>query len=429
MYFDSNRSVLQVNTLLAPEGNEGGLQFSKPKRWKSEWTSYLAKKGRFQEITIKDLTETGATHFCWLRPGESIYGKDDWQMHSQPEVSHGGFAYLFHSNVLSTDQTECRRDCYFGIVSGDQYIPVPVDDSRTSQYGFESANQDGLSRERSRTASVSDNDIQTYPAPGHWTLKVPLTSFNESRLWEIRDAASLKKFQDLVSFTHKFGNNWTRDRGKTPDGKYKPVPKAYTVERVWRNEHPRLWARYSGTRAAIVEECSSSIMKPLTVESCKAPFIDLDGLAVDRASCNECRLFHGSSQTACGAICKGNFQLEYAGLGATWKATGDSSGTPLYGFGAYFAEHFTKADEYAKPTQLDPNLYCILVCRVIAGRVRSVETNDFNPQQLQAEVLDGPFHSVLGDRVSILNKPFREVVVYNKHQIYPEYLVEYRRCM
>lgn len=32
-----------------------------------------------------------------------------------------------------------------------------------------------------------------------------------------------------------------------------------------------------------------------------------------------------------------------AGTGATWKDSGASKGTPLYGFGFYFAERITKA--------------------------------------------------------------------------------------
>ena len=36
-----------------------------------------------------------------------------------------------------------------------------------------------------------------------------------------------------------------------------------------------------------------------------------------------------------------------------------------------------------------------------------------DPEALRGEILGGVFHSVMGDRVSELKKPFREVVVYD----------------
>ena len=37
--------------------------------------------------------------------------------------------------------------------------------------------------------------------------------------------------------------------------------------------------------------------------------------------------------------------------------------------------------------------------------------------------------SVFGDRVKTLGKPYREIIVYDKDQIYPEYLVLYERLL
>merc|ERR1712048_121436 len=77
--------------------------------------------------------------------------------------------------------------------------------------------------------------------------------------------------------------------------------------------------------------------------------------------CNEWRLFHGSSLTACNGICKDDFAVNLAGSGATWKDPGKNAGTPLYGYGIYLAERITKADEYAKPHGPDGDLYSVLV--------------------------------------------------------------------
>jgi len=42
-------------------------------------------------------------------------------------------------------------------------------------------------------------------------------------------------------------------------------------------------------------------------------------------------------------------------------------------------------------------------------------------------VLDGPYHSVFGDRVTKLGKPYREIVVYERSQVFPEFILFYRR--
>merc|ERR1712137_693787 len=102
-----------------------------------------------------------------------------------------------------------------------------------------------------------------------------------------------------------------------------------------------------------------------------------------------------------------------------WKEPGKGSGTPLYGYGIYLAEHITKADEYCEPIpEEEPILppgsegdaFCVLVCRVLGGRTRVVQTNEFEVDKLREDVLQGPYHSVFGDRVATLNKPYREVV-------------------
>lgn len=57
----------------------------------------------------------------------------------------------------------------------------------------------------------------------------------------------------------------------------------------------------------------------------------------------------------------------------------------------------------------------------------SSQQNEINTEELLDDVFDGPYHSVFGDRVKILKKPYREVVVYDKDQLFPEFLILYRR--
>lgn len=122
VYLDEQHQILHATTLV-PSGSEaGGLQFERYKPWRSEWTAGLMKQGRFQRITIRALNAVGAHHFAWLRPGEIIRAEDGTPCAQQPSVPHGGFAYLFHDDVFSTDEEALALDRVFACASGDEYI-------------------------------------------------------------------------------------------------------------------------------------------------------------------------------------------------------------------------------------------------------------------------------------------------------------------
>lgn len=124
VYLDSRDKVIHATTLLPSALDAGGLQFRRPTAWRPEWTAALMKQGRFQRITIKPLNDIGAHHFCWLRPGELVMGSDGRPCEEQPQVPHGGFAYLFHSDVFSSDAEALVLDRYFACASGDEYVAM-----------------------------------------------------------------------------------------------------------------------------------------------------------------------------------------------------------------------------------------------------------------------------------------------------------------
>jgi len=244
----------------------------------------------------------------------------------------------------------------------------------------------------------------------------------------------LETFSNLLNVTHKKTDNWTRDRGCRQHGVNQcqpscifrnkaPVPSEYMLLGVWRNQNAELWSRYCAMRTAIFEECQlDPIPEPVHCQSCTHQFQALGGSQLHPL---EWRLFHGSSTNICEDICAGNFKEELAGTGATWKNAGDTFGMPLYGFGIYFAEQITKADEYCKSDE--PGVFSVLLCRIVAGRVKMVTDNEFDPTLLKSEALDGKCHSVCGDRTRTLGKPYREMVVYESDQVYPEFLIQYAR--
>jgi hypothetical protein len=246
----------------------------------------------------------------------------------------------------------------------------------------------------------------------------------------------LKVLQTLLTDTFKSSDNWTRDRGCSKHGRNRcpsecvmknraPVPAGFKLMRAERNRNPAMWQTFATTRAAIKSEREDTTkLRPWSN-------LEIPGEEILDDEVNEWRLLHGTSLQACKGICQSNFRLKLAGTGATWKDSGKKTGKPLYGYGIYLAESSTKADEYAEvitgSLPADEGCYCMLVCRAVGGMARVVDTNEFDTVALRTDVLDGPFHSVLGDRTSKLGKPYREVVVYDSAQVFPEYVLYYQR--
>eukprot|EP00413_Alexandrium_margalefii_P014314 CAMPEP_0204527730 /NCGR_PEP_ID=MMETSP0661-20131031/9139_1 /ASSEMBLY_ACC=CAM_ASM_000606 /TAXON_ID=109239 /ORGANISM="Alexandrium margalefi, Strain AMGDE01CS-322" /LENGTH=474 /DNA_ID=CAMNT_0051533661 /DNA_START=12 /DNA_END=1434 /DNA_ORIENTATION=+ len=264
-------------------------------------------------------------------------------------------------------------------------------------------------------------------------------------LVEIDDLGLLTKLQELLHTAHKKTHNWTRDRGCSLHGvngcsascsfKHKlAVPSSYALVTAFRNQNADLWQKYSLVKTAITEECSRSSEVPMEAKPAASSSVTLESPL--EAPLNEWYLFHGSSAAKCKSICSTNFRLNLAGSGATWKDAGSDVGTPLYGYGIYLAEHVTKSDEYSEvippeesflPVGGEQGFHAVLLCRVMGGRTNVVTTNEIERDKLKSDVFDGPYHSVYGDRVTTLNKPFREIVVYDKDQCYPEFLLVYTR--
>jgi len=251
----------------------------------------------------------------------------------------------------------------------------------------------------------------------------------------------LAALQKILSDTHKATDNWTRDRGCALHGRHHcdtacifkhraSVPTGFELTRAERNRNAPLWHVYATTRSAIKQETQSgtgpSLQRFSPLSAFEVPLEEpLD------PEVNEWRLLHGSGWEACKGICGSNFRLKLAGTGATWKTPGMESGQPLYGYGVYLAERSTKADEYAEEIhgglKSDEGCHTMLVCRVVGGLCRVVDTNEFDADDLRRDILDGPHHSVLGDRVVKLGKPYREVVVHDNNQIFPEFILYYKR--
>jgi len=176
------------------------------------------------------------------------------------------------------------------------------------------------------------------------------------------------------------------------------------VVRCDRIEDSSLWDRYTQKRAEIRA-------RGARIEDVQPETSDLLGFSATTtldSSVNEVWLFHGTDETAARAIARSNFKMP------------SSAGN--FGKGAYFAEAAQKSDRYAKKAAGDsgPELAdskVILLCRVVLGNIKEVEGTDSRAERL---VQDPLVDSVLG------KTDFREFLVYDAAQIYPEYIMWYR---
>ncbi|CAE7556957.1 Tiparp, partial [Symbiodinium necroappetens] len=200
-----------------------------------------------------------------------------------------------------------------------------------------------------------------------------------------------------------------------PDGD-PGLPASYVVRRVIRVEDSRMWKRFMRKRDQIRRNRSSSIEQ---VE----PPVCTSGLVKDQPGTfnpldeglNEFYLWHGTHVRAALSIAHEDFRIDMAGSNA---------GT-MYGRGCYLAENCTKADEYARdePHGYYEGVFALLLCRVCMGKF--LYTTD-RYEAAGDKVKSGEFDSTVGDRTKKANT-FREFVVYNADQVYPEYVVLYSR--
>mmetsp|Transcript_90785 Transcript_90785/g.228314 ORF Transcript_90785/g.228314 Transcript_90785/m.228314 type:complete len:314 (-) Transcript_90785:35-976(-) len=131
---------------------------------------------------------------------------------------------------------------------------------------------------------------------------------------------------------------------------------------------------------------------------------------------NEVWLFHGTKSFAAEAIVSNDFRVDLAG----------SSAGSLYGRGIYLAENCTKADEYSYPDR--GGLYTMLVCRTTLGKVHYNAERLPDPRRCEDACCKGDCHSVLGDRKACRGT-FREFCVFDEDQVYPNYVVTYKRIL
>jgi len=221
----------------------------------------------------------------------------------------------------------------------------------------------------------------------------------------------VKVVQELVD--HSFICKRTRDR------RGKEVPVRIEVAKVICVQNASAWMAYERARNHVRLRMQSSSAAPLVPEVLTSTM----GASREGAPClgvldeesNEQWLFHGTRISSAQDITDKEFRMDLAG---THRGT-------LYGKAVYLAECSSKADEYS---EADEDGICrMLLCRVALGSIlRECERHPIAPE-VEAECRQG-YDSLCGDRWAAVGT-FREFVLYESSQVYPEYIIHYRRMM
>lgn len=252
-------------------------------------------------------------------------------------------------------------------------------------------------------------------APAYWNAR------------ELDDAAPTKRIDVTLEMKERI--KWLMNATAKPEfhGKGRDSHGAHftTFEptKVWRVENHQQWRSYVLRRDAVRANVGGKPAR-ITPRSATASFRLPSGAQLDRSS-NEHLLFHGTKPAAVDVLCNRGFDERVGSLGG------------LFGAGCYFAESSSKSDEYVPP---GAKQYMFL-CRVVVGSpfvTPNRHTNLRRPPTVTGH-FDGTwppsdddrFDSLLAttkatDPSSFLAR-FREFVVYDHSQCYPEYLIEYKR--
>eukprot|EP00929_Paragymnodinium_shiwhaense_P085749 TRINITY_DN4617_c0_g5_i1.p1 TRINITY_DN4617_c0_g5~~TRINITY_DN4617_c0_g5_i1.p1 ORF type:complete len:362 (-),score=62.08 TRINITY_DN4617_c0_g5_i1:92-1177(-) len=266
---------------------------------------------------------------------------------------------------------------------------------------------DGSSDDDSSGDSDGDTTVVTYPV--YWNNKASTSDFDDR--FDVSRRVK-RHVQKMIDQTWKAVG--TRDRRGE-------VPRGLAVVDVQRIEDSEMWIAYKKEQGKVISargRCTPVHMLDGDPENgaVKTVLAASDTVFSDHdPTVNEFFFFHGTSPDGALNISNSGFRLDLAGSNA---------GT-MFGKGAYFAESSSKADEYAKQGNgIYTGIYAMLLCRVTCGEMFRVLRAE--PDACMEAVRAGKYDSVLGDREASVGT-FREFVVYRQRQIYPEYVVLYKR--
>ena len=242
---------------------------------------------------------------------------------------------------------------------------------------------------------------------------------------DLDDPRLKEKFQQLFDKTMK-ASIVTRDRAARGAGE---MPRGYRVEKIVSVMNAESWKSYQERQDFIAKDC---LRYPGCAPMGEKEWADWSGkvhtaahgndimegahLPSLNAGANEFLMFHGTKPEAADLIAMNHFDMAFA------------CKTGLFGAGLYFAENSSKSDEYVKGDH--KGWYPMILCRVTLGRIyycaNADPTTDPGRDKLEDACTSGAYHCVLGDRVKARGT-YREYVIYDHYQVYPQFIVWYTR--
>eukprot|EP00442_Polarella_glacialis_P002325 CAMPEP_0115099298 /NCGR_PEP_ID=MMETSP0227-20121206/31758_1 /TAXON_ID=89957 /ORGANISM="Polarella glacialis, Strain CCMP 1383" /LENGTH=529 /DNA_ID=CAMNT_0002494241 /DNA_START=142 /DNA_END=1731 /DNA_ORIENTATION=+ len=283
-----------------------------------------------------------------------------------------------------------------------------------------------------KTKKTYVTSVAPAAAPENWTippvmcpppaqrLAVPSTWKNQDRT---REFYSLEPEPALLAdVQHMLDATWKKV--KTRDRRDGGEPKRMVATGVRRVENNVLFQRYLSEVNRIKDKRSHPCTaldrlrggSPSTVSSGGS---NITGGRLDNRV-NETVLWHGTSPQGAVGIAQNGFDLSRAG----------SAAGSMYGPGIYLAEASSKSDEYAQDDQggLYSGEYCLILCKAVLGEPMCLTAGGDSVHALVKASMDGgAYDSVLGDREASVGT-YREFVVYREEQVYPEFIVLYKRA-
>jgi hypothetical protein len=206
----------------------------------------------------------------------------------------------------------------------------------------------------------------------------------------------------------------TTSWGKLGQGRDQVVPGNYSrlqMELVHVVVNKPLWTKYAARQLELRAQGKGQAHRD-TVATDKLPWIKDHGLSQD---VNEKLLFHGTSKEVADIITQHRFDERVANLAG------------LFGAGIYFAESCGKSDQYTQPDRLGHDkLHWLILARVTLGNTFHHTSSHMNHIRRAPEAPGG------GGRccdavIGAVPGMFREHIVYDRTQCYPEFVIAYSR--
>merc|ERR1711871_1553262 len=294
-------------------------------------------------------------------------------------------------------------------------------------------------------------DAGISPVPSHWTLADPqITTSQQYLLHNVTtDIAVFSALQECLAVDNPHYLGKGRDQ--------RQHGKNYTkleLQQAWRVENPSLWSTYQGARNQVHGHAKE---EPDLIREAMKNRIQVRKVLYDASSklprqldrdVNEVFLLHGTEPTNLNLICRDGVNDKFSG--------------GLFHHATYLAEDAQKNDQYVtqdlvlnstgmqdmhlkmySETHMHPGeVFYIIVCRVTLGyplfttEGRTSTQNGaplFHPHAKvkgsQLNVIPGTnvaAHSLVAETGQIIFRN-REFMIYNKSQVYPEYVLAYKR--